>query len=352
MKSNIKKNKTLKKSNKNNKQTKKQTFKELELHRNTALQQNKLVSCKELQYKHLKNIIIPKSKKFYKNINSNKQIQSVVKYGLTENAEYLTKLCALISKHYHPKNYDLIYKLITSNKSDTAIFTELRKLRKWYPKSYFLLCNKHKITSQLTDKFLKTEKYTVKNYLDVGCGNCKFTKTLGKTLGLKEDEIYGIDPDNYAEKDDWKRDTSGMIFKRVLPEEVYPFDDNKFDLITMNMVLHHVVNLQHVLNEVSRVLKKGGYLIITDHDAFTYIDKMLIDIEHQLYTEVLYYEPKNKGMKYSDKQGHMEYFNWLEFDNMIIKNGYNWKEGRLINLSIRSSDINPTRTFFSIYKKN
>lgn len=324
---------------------------ELKHHKQKSSTIAKITNCAEKQYLYYKKYTIPNTKKYYKDIDSNAQIKAVINYGNKYNTTYINKLMGLFMKHFAPYNYDYIYKLITSSKSDASIFKSLRKLKRWYPQEYGFTCNKNLLISQQIAKYNKAQNVTINNYLDIGCGNCKFTKTLGKELGLNPDQIYGIDPDNYAEQDDWGRDTTGMIFNRVLPNEVFPFEDNKFDYITMNMVLHHVKDIDFLMTETYRVLKKDGILFITDHDAFAYIDKMLVDIEHQLYTEVLYYNSKTEKVKYSVKQGYLHYFNWLEFDIIIEKHGFKWIKGDLINLSVRAADLNPTRTFYGIYKK-
>jgi len=42
------------------------------------------------------------------------------------------------------------------------------------------------------------------------------------------------------------------------------FDDHQFDLITCLQVLHHIPNVSFVLKEISRVLKPGGYLLLSE----------------------------------------------------------------------------------------
>ena len=45
-------------------------------------------------------------------------------------------------------------------------------------------------------------------------------------------------------------------------DEGIPFDDSFFDVVTCIAVLEHVFNPPNVLNEISRVLKLGGILIV------------------------------------------------------------------------------------------
>jgi len=102
------------------------------------------------------------------------------------------------------------------------------------------------------------------NILDVGCGtgfNLKIFQTYGFPFGcdLSDNAIH-------------------FCQKRGLKDIAYadagklPYKDESFDLVTLLDVLYHknVQNDIKVLLEVQRVLKKGGYLLITD-SAFNFL---------------------------------------------------------------------------------
>jgi SAM-dependent methyltransferase len=102
------------------------------------------------------------------------------------------------------------------------------------------------------------------NILDVGCGtgfNLKVFQTYGFSFGcdLSHNAIY-------------------FCQKRGLKNVAYadagklPYKDESFDLVTLLDVLYHknVQNDMKVLLEIQRVLKKGGYLLITD-SAFNFL---------------------------------------------------------------------------------
>src|SRR5256885_654827 len=44
--------------------------------------------------------------------------------------------------------------------------------------------------------------------------------------------------------------------------EVLPFDDNTFDLVYSNGVIHHTPNTRDVVREICRVLKPGGRAVV------------------------------------------------------------------------------------------
>ena len=45
---------------------------------------------------------------------------------------------------------------------------------------------------------------------------------------------------------------------------VFPFDSNSFDLVVTRYALHHFPDIEHSIGEVSRILKSGGMLFISD----------------------------------------------------------------------------------------
>jgi len=48
------------------------------------------------------------------------------------------------------------------------------------------------------------------------------------------------------------------------PDGKIPFKENSFDLITCFGVLHHIPNISFVFKELTRILKKDGYLLIRE----------------------------------------------------------------------------------------
>lgn len=97
--------------------------------------------------------------------------------------------------------------------------------------------------------------------LDAGCGDGRFCKELFDLN--KETEITGVD---YSDK--------AISFSKLLLPEVnfvsadlkkIPFEDEVYDFIFLIETLEHIhpQNIDMVLGELSRVLKKDGKLIIT-----------------------------------------------------------------------------------------
>lgn len=118
--------------------------------------------------------------------------------------------------------------------------------------------------------YLKPIRSFITQILDIGSGTGGTTKWLGRfgdVIGL-ENNTYGITLGK-------KRGVTVLKGNAIR----LPFNDNRFNLVTLLDVLYHkqVKDVDVVLREILRVLKPGGYLLITDsalpflcstHDTF------------------------------------------------------------------------------------
>lgn len=113
---------------------------------------------------------------------------------------------------------------------------------------YSMFLNDH---SQFFDERVKN-----KSVLDVGCGPGYWDRATSK-LPCK---YHGIDISDESIK---LALNSKEIFKtdgvfKVGDAENIPFDDETFDHVISEGVIHHTPNTQQCINEIYRVLKKGG----------------------------------------------------------------------------------------------
>lgn len=97
--------------------------------------------------------------------------------------------------------------------------------------------------------------------LDVGCGSGIVTRDI---VRLTKGKVIGIDGSNdmieVAEKvlKDYKN-----VELWVSGAEELPFDDNTFDVVTCNLLLMWADNPQIVVNEMARVTKPGGKVLVS-----------------------------------------------------------------------------------------
>lgn len=96
-------------------------------------------------------------------------------------------------------------------------------------------------------------------FLDVGCADGERTMQLVKYLGLPTKSVFGIEIyDDYIKE----AKKSFQVIKVDIERDHFPFADNRFQMVVCNQVLEHVKNFMHVINEINRVLSRGGFAII------------------------------------------------------------------------------------------
>jgi len=101
------------------------------------------------------------------------------------------------------------------------------------------------------------DKFSTWSALDSGCGNGRYSVAL-KNLGMRQ--VVGLDlsPDNI--KDARRRNSSSDKSLSFCVGDVQnlPFENDCFDFVFSNGVVHHTKNPSKATEELVRVLKKGG----------------------------------------------------------------------------------------------
>jgi arsenite methyltransferase len=123
--------------------------------------------------------------------------------------------------------------------------------------------------------------------LDVGCGRGLLAVKVAKRLN-KEGHVTGIDIWNSK---DLSGNSLSSAMKNVQIENVVArvslqdgdacgieFDENSFDVVVSNLTIHNIESMEDrfvALDEMMRVVKPGGYLLIQDmfctHEYFEYL---------------------------------------------------------------------------------
>ncbi len=103
-----------------------------------------------------------------------------------------------------------------------------------------------------------------KKVLDIGCEAGYISL---KILEKKPSDLYAIDITEDALKEfknklKNKNYKSNIIIKKAFLQKI-PFKDNFFDIAVCTEVIEHAPNVEKGFEEINRVLKKGGRLILT-----------------------------------------------------------------------------------------
>lgn len=157
------------------------------------------------------------------------------------------------------------------------------------------------------------KKRTAKDYLDIGCNIGENTIEIKKIFDFEE--AHCIDVNSFSGKK--FNVIEGISYKSYDGVNI-PYEANSFDLVTILQVLHHVRNIDEFMMNLSRVVRKGGLVILREHDCPNTSFANLIDFEHFLWAVkdgVRYKDFKNEHYaKYFDKKSLISLFQRFGFE--------------------------------------
>lgn len=141
--------------------------------------------------------------------------------------------------------------------------------------------------------------------LDCGCGDCSFTNDVARHITTNR--IYGFEID-----DKYFVLENNVIMQRADLNMVFPADDNTFDVVIANQIFEHLYHTDLFIKEIYRVLKVGGYAIISSPNLASWhnIVSLLLGwqpFEAHLSDEVGVGNPLSltSGSVYEDRHTHL-----------------------------------------------
>jgi SAM-dependent methyltransferase len=179
-----------------------------------------------------------------------------------------------------------------------------------------------KTRSKIADIYRKFVLYPSVNsvlkgkVLDVGCG-------IGDFLAFRKVNTVGIDINplnvNYCK--------SNKQEAHVIDGSTYPFEKQSFDSVILDNVLEHLVQPEITINEISRVLKSNGVLVIG--------------------------VPGKKG--YTMDSDHKKFYDEVEMNKLLVQNNYTNIGFKYMPCFIKSNFLSKSISqyvIYGIYKKN
>lgn len=196
----------------------------------------------------------------------------------------------------------------------------------------------------IKNKDIKLSEY---RYLDFGGGDGQLCSSISKLLNLKKENSICMDIASwYGHERDNTYDN--IRFEFINSNLINGIKNEELNLITCFMVLHHIKHYDSILNEFFRILRKGGILIIREHDCEDYLDNMLIDVEHSLFETTIERKTDIENLKFLNSY-EANYFTKKELNEIIVKKGF-----KDITSDINRNLYNirgPTRYYYSIFIK-
>lgn len=120
------------------------------------------------------------------------------------------------------------------------------------------------------------EKNEDVKFLDLGCDEGTWTINLAKKIGTRN--VYGIDIIDEKLK---IANLKGIKITKGSLNKKFPYNDNYFDVIHGNQIIEHIENLDNFVSEIYRILKPGGYVIISTENASSW---------HNIFASIMGYQ--------------------------------------------------------------
>ena len=105
--------------------------------------------------------------------------------------------------------------------------------------------------------------------LEVGCGTGKNTILFSEIA----DKVYAIDfSDGMISKAKEKVNLKNVVFTQADITLRWPIENNSIELVTCNLILEHIENLDFIFSEANRCLKERGKFFINELHPFRQYD--------------------------------------------------------------------------------
>ncbi|MFH0978060.1 MAG: class I SAM-dependent methyltransferase [Candidatus Woesearchaeota archaeon] len=98
---------------------------------------------------------------------------------------------------------------------------------------------------------------SIKDSLELGCADGSFSVSLEDAFGL---QMYGLDISRDAVRSARKK---GIVAFQHDLEKSFPMAKHSFDLVVACEVVEHLFDTDFFLSEVRRVLRPGGFLVLS-----------------------------------------------------------------------------------------
>jgi 2-polyprenyl-3-methyl-5-hydroxy-6-metoxy-1,4-benzoquinol methylase len=145
----------------------------------------------------------------------------------------LTELSTIYPSHYY--SYDMSQKL-----------------------PWFILKGKE-ILDRLKLGSILNHAQHIKSYLDIGCGDGRYLRTVEASKNISKENLYGLELDDHVVSE-LKKQGYQAFCERI--ENAPSLDQKKFDLITMFHVIEHVEDPLVVIRNIKNLLNSKGILVI------------------------------------------------------------------------------------------
>lgn len=154
--------------------------------------------------------------------------------------------------------------------------------------------------------------------LDIGAGTGTDLANIGRGLNCII-EKYGIE--GYGPNVD-KLNKQGVDTVSIdIEKEVYPFEDDFFDVVIANQIMEHTKEIFWIVSEVSRILKPGGTFVVGVPNLASFHNRLLLMFGKQP-TCIKMFSAHLRGYTYKDFKTYIETDGYFEVLDVKGSNFY------------------------------
>lgn len=173
------------------------------------------------------------------------------------------------------------------------------ELHKRYSKNKFGFNNWIFSNYQITDDI---------KVLELGCGTGELWKNQLDVIDKMEQLIVTDFSSDMVEKTKSVIGNRDNVEYKIMDIQNISFENETFDIVIANMLLHHVDDIDKALDEVNRVLKKGGIFYCA-----TFGENGVVDYLASLFKNEINQELENKTFTLQNGKNYLiRYFNNVE----------------------------------------
>ncbi|OGK20792.1 hypothetical protein A3C98_02630 [Candidatus Roizmanbacteria bacterium RIFCSPHIGHO2_02_FULL_37_15] len=161
-------------------------------------------------------------------------------------------------------------------------------------------------------------------FVDLGCDDGKWTMKVAKKINTKL--VFGLD---FSKKQLQKAGNLGIKTAKGDLNEILPYRSNFFAVVHSNQVIEHLVNTDNFVSEIYRILKPGGYAIVSTENLSSWHNIIALILGWQAFSQhisKLYHigNPFSPHYEKKLKSGwtHNIIFTYFGLQKLFIKYGF------------------------------
>ncbi len=146
---------------------------------------------------------------------------------------------------------------------------------------------------------------TNKKIIDIGCANGYF----GRLLQESGNEVFGFDISEQAIAESKKVLSSAEVLD--IQKDILPFESGSIDIAIFSETIEHLFLPEKALQEIKRVLKDNGYVLITTPNFLVLSNRIKMLLGNFTYTESGFLD-----------RGHIHFFTYKSLVKILDDCGF------------------------------